>query len=103
MAAKVFSPGQATYSACKGALYMYMGSLATETRGRGIQVTLVCPGPVATGTDSHPRQVYGPEGLVAAKATGLSKSRVPPADVAAYVGKASPLLLSAVEELMAAS
>lgn len=89
MAAKVPSPGQSTYAACKHAVFGYFGSLKTEVCDRGISVTLVCPGPIATGTDDHPRQVFGPGGMQQkAKQTGLSKSRVPPPRVVELIARA---------------
>ncbi|KAI5649004.1 hypothetical protein M9H77_35009 [Catharanthus roseus] len=47
-AGKVPSPGQAVYSASKFALNGYFHSLRSELYEKGIQVTVVCPGPIRT-------------------------------------------------------
>jgi dehydrogenase/reductase SDR family member 7 len=47
MAGRVPSPGQAVYSAAKHALVGYFASMASEVAGRGVGVTIVCPGPIA--------------------------------------------------------
>ena len=49
MAGRVASPGQAEYAAAKHALVGYFSSMASEVAGRGVGVTIVCPGPIAGG------------------------------------------------------
>ncbi|KAK6915774.1 Short-chain dehydrogenase/reductase SDR [Dillenia turbinata] len=60
-AGKTPSPGQAVYSASKFALNGYFHSLRSELYQRGIKVTIVCPGPIATyngtGSGSTERRV----------------------------------------------
>jgi dehydrogenase/reductase SDR family member 7 len=59
MAARVPSPGQAEYAAAKHALIGYFASVAAEVAGRGVGVTIACPGPIA-GADV--RSVFGAQG-----------------------------------------
>ncbi|KAI3750884.1 hypothetical protein L2E82_21776 [Cichorium intybus] len=47
-AGKAPAPGQAVYSASKFALNGYFHSLRSEFYQKGIMVTIVCPGPIAT-------------------------------------------------------
>lgn len=47
-AGKAPAPGQAVYSASKFALNGYFHSLRSELYGKGIKVTVVCPGPIKT-------------------------------------------------------
>ena len=42
-------PGQAAYGAAKAFVLSYTESLRRESRGTGVTVTALCPGPVATG------------------------------------------------------
>ncbi|CAN1186965.1 Dehydrogenase/reductase SDR family member 7 [Linum perenne] len=51
-AGKTPAPGQAVYSASKFALNGYFHSLRSELYQKGIKVTVVCPGPIATGFGS---------------------------------------------------
>ncbi|CAG9465525.1 unnamed protein product [Pedinophyceae sp. YPF-701] len=80
MAAKLPSPGQATYAACKFGLQGFFASMASELADRNIRVTLACPGPIGTGTESNPRTVFGKDGvtMVQSGGTGMSKSRLTP-------------------------
>lgn len=48
VASKIALPDSATYNATKGALHGYFEGLWSEVFDKGINVTLVCPGPVAT-------------------------------------------------------
>ncbi|KAJ4958903.1 hypothetical protein NE237_026014 [Protea cynaroides] len=49
---KVPTPGQAVYSASKHALNGYFHSFRSELFQKGIKVTVVCPGPIATSKGS---------------------------------------------------
>lgn len=51
-AGKTPAPGQAVYSASKYALNGYFHSLRSELCQKGIQVTVVCPGPIETANNS---------------------------------------------------
>lgn len=42
-------PGQAAYAAAKSFVLSYTQALRAEVRGRGVNVTALCPGPVETG------------------------------------------------------
>jgi uncharacterized protein len=42
-------PGNGTYAACKAFVLFHSEALWYETRGTGVTVTAVCPGPVETG------------------------------------------------------
>jgi hypothetical protein len=42
-------PGQAAYGAAKAFVLSYSESLSGELRGTGVQVSVLCPGPVQTG------------------------------------------------------
>jgi len=57
-AAKLASPGQASYAASKWALAGFGATLRAESGG-SVRVTLVCPGPVATGQPGQPRVTFG--------------------------------------------
>ncbi|XP_037500413.1 dehydrogenase/reductase SDR family member 7 [Rhipicephalus sanguineus] len=48
VASKIALPDSATYNATKAALHGYFEGLWSEVFDKGINVTLVCPGPVAT-------------------------------------------------------
>lgn len=89
MSAVVPSPGQAVYSAAKAGLRGYFSSLASEMAARGIGVTVVCPGPLATGSDARPRVVYGSTGLVTQAPSAVSKRRVPATRAAALIATAA--------------
>ncbi|KAL2555405.1 NAD(P)-binding Rossmann-fold superfamily protein [Forsythia ovata] len=52
-AGKAPAPGQAVYSASKFAVNGYFHTLRSELCRKGIKVTIVCPGPVATSTSSE--------------------------------------------------
>jgi len=67
------SPGEAVYSAAKGALLAYLRSLASEAADTPLRVTIACPGPIATGTDDKPRVIFGAEGVQAPPAPGAPK------------------------------
>uniref|UniRef100_A0A383WEJ1 Ketoreductase domain-containing protein n=1 Tax=Tetradesmus obliquus TaxID=3088 RepID=A0A383WEJ1_TETOB len=77
MAAKVPSPGQAVYSAAKMAVWGYFGSLATEVADKGISVTVICPGPVGSSSDT-PRVLFGPKGKIS-RLEQQDKRRMAPA------------------------
>ncbi|KAM1251306.1 hypothetical protein FF1_033809 [Malus domestica] len=51
-AGKTPAPGQAMYSASKHALNGYFHTLRSELCQKGIQVTIVCPGPIETSNAS---------------------------------------------------
>ncbi|KAK7340392.1 hypothetical protein VNO77_21094 [Canavalia gladiata] len=51
-AGKTPAPGQAVYSATKHALNGYFHTLRSELCQKGIQVTVVCPGPIETSNNS---------------------------------------------------
>ena len=53
VAGKVGSPVSGTYSATKFALQGYFAALRNECGARGIDVTMICPGPVHTEITSH--------------------------------------------------
>ncbi|KAB1203400.1 Dehydrogenase/reductase SDR family member 7 [Morella rubra] len=55
------APGQAVYSASKYALNGYFHSLRSELFSKGIKVTVVCPGPIATSNDSD-KEASGTKG-----------------------------------------
>ncbi|KAL4322390.1 hypothetical protein AHAS_Ahas14G0205700 [Arachis hypogaea] len=54
-AGKTPAPGQAVYSASKFALNGYFSSLRSELSQKGIRVTVVCPGPIATSNNAGSR------------------------------------------------
>ncbi|XP_073222868.1 uncharacterized protein [Cicer arietinum] len=54
-AGKTPAPGQAVYSASKFALNGYFHSLRSELCQKGIQVTVVCPGPIETKNNAGSR------------------------------------------------
>ena len=58
-AGKLASPGQAGYAASKHALNGFFSSLRSELAGSKVGVTVVCPGPVATGAPGQPRVTFG--------------------------------------------
>lgn len=49
-AGKTPAPGQAVYSGSKFALNGYFHTLRSELHGKGIKVTVVCPGPIRTSS-----------------------------------------------------
>ena len=81
-------PGQAAYGAAKAFVLSYSHALRGEMRGKGVTVTVLCPGPVETGfvaaagiTDEQaagaaPRMLWVEVGEVArAAVTGLDAGR----------------------------
>jgi short-subunit dehydrogenase len=82
-----FQPGpyQAVYGASKAFVLSFSQALWAETRGTGVTVTALCPGPTATGfvdalqSDvSHTaiyRRLAAPEPVVAAGLRGLERGR----------------------------
>ena len=58
-AGKLASPGQAGYAASKHALNGFFASLRAEMAQRRVRVTLLCPGPVATGAPGQARLSFG--------------------------------------------
>jgi dehydrogenase/reductase SDR family protein 7 len=76
MAAQVPSPGQAVYSAAKSALKSYFLSMETELHDRGIEVSVICPGPVDAGDNGGNRMVYGKDGMMEQKNKSKSRARV---------------------------
>ncbi|XP_006602847.1 uncharacterized oxidoreductase SERP2049 isoform X2 [Glycine max] len=54
-AGKTPAPGQAVYSASKYALNGYFHTLRSELCQKGIQVTVVCPGPIETSNNAGSR------------------------------------------------
>lgn len=82
-----FQPGpyQASYGASKAFVLSFSQALWAETRGSGVTVTALCPGPTATGfvdalgSDvSHTaiyRHLAAPEPVVAAGLRGLDRGR----------------------------
>lgn len=44
---------------------------------RGVRVTMCCPGPVATGSATTPRVVFGPTGQIVKNDTGASNRSDP--------------------------
>lgn len=88
MSAKVPSPGQAMYAACKMGLYGYFSSLAAEISDTGVGVTICCPGPIATGSETTPRVVYGADGLIVQNNTGRSNNRLAPQRCAELIANA---------------
>ncbi|XP_003534499.1 dehydrogenase/reductase SDR family member 7 [Glycine max] len=54
-AAKAPAPGQAVYSASKYAVNGYFHTLRSELCQKGIQVTVICPGPIATSNNAGSR------------------------------------------------
>ena len=79
------APYQASYGASKAFVLSFSQALWAETRGSGVTVTALCPGPTATGfvdalgSDvSHTtiyRHLAAPEPVVAAGLRGLDKGR----------------------------
>ena len=57
-AGKMASPGQASYAGSKFALAGFAATLRAESGGT-LLVTLVCPGPVASGAPGQPRLTFG--------------------------------------------
>jgi short-subunit dehydrogenase len=70
-------PGQGGYCASKAAVKIYLESLRMQLRGRGIDVTCICPGFVKTPmTDAHPFRMpflMGPEDAARRIARALRK------------------------------
>ncbi|KAK9812257.1 hypothetical protein WJX73_008262 [Symbiochloris irregularis] len=87
MAAVVPAPGQSAYSAAKSGLNAYFETLATELSGRGVGVTICCPGPIA-GQPGVDRAIYGPQGLVTAS-WPRSSSHMKPQAVAELILRAA--------------
>lgn len=57
---------------------------------RGVTVTIACPGPVATGTEDAPRNVFSSEGLTAKhEERGGSRKRLSPARAAELIARAA--------------
>ncbi len=53
-------------------------------------MTIACPGPVATGSEATPRNVFSSQGLTAKhEERGGSKKRLSPARVAALIARAA--------------
>ncbi|MET0702034.1 MAG: SDR family oxidoreductase [Mycobacterium sp.] len=105
------APYQATYGASKAFVLSFSQALWAETRGSGVTVTALCPGPTATGfvgalgSDvSHTaiyRRLAAPEPVVAAGLRALDRGRpvVTPGlrnKVMASAGGMSPGWLSAL-------
>jgi uncharacterized protein len=99
------APYQASYGASKAFVLSFSQALWAETRGSGVTVTALCPGPTATGfvdalgSDvSHTaiyRHLAAPEPVVAAGLRGLDRGRavVIPGlrnKVTAYAGRFTP-------------
>lgn len=58
--------------------------------GRGVTVTIACPGPIATGTEGTPRNVFSAEGLTAKhEERGGAKKRLSPPRVAELIARAA--------------
>eukprot|EP00242_Pyramimonas_sp_CCMP2087_P001827 CAMPEP_0198230400 /NCGR_PEP_ID=MMETSP1445-20131203/114645_1 /TAXON_ID=36898 /ORGANISM="Pyramimonas sp., Strain CCMP2087" /LENGTH=347 /DNA_ID=CAMNT_0043910937 /DNA_START=54 /DNA_END=1094 /DNA_ORIENTATION=+ len=76
MAAKIFSPGQATYAAAKAAASSFHHTLHCEVADRGVDVCVMYGGPIASGSSEHPRTVYGPNGPESLPAAPEGKSRL---------------------------
>lgn len=53
------TPGSSTYSACKAFVIFHSEALHEELRGRGVTVTAVCPGPVATEFQETSEPLFG--------------------------------------------
>jgi uncharacterized protein len=81
-------PGQAAYGASKAFVLSYSHALRGELRGKGVTVTVLCPGPVATGfattagfseeeaVGSMPKMMWVPAGEVAkAAVAGMDADR----------------------------
>jgi len=51
---------------------------------RGVDVTLCCPGPIATGADGAPRNIFGAAGRIVHNNTGAAQ-RIAPGRAAALV------------------
>jgi short-subunit dehydrogenase len=81
-------PGQAAYGASKAFVLSYSHALRGELRGRGVTVTVLCPGPVETGfaaaagisdaeaADAMPKMMWVPVGDVAqAAVAGMDADR----------------------------
>jgi short-subunit dehydrogenase len=51
-------PGNGTYSASKAFVLMHSEALHAETRGSGVTVTAVCPGPVRTGFQETSEPIF---------------------------------------------
>ncbi len=59
---------------------------------RGVGVTIVCPGPISTGSPDAPRGIYGPTGLqqtAAGAGAGSSKGKVTPERCAELIANAT--------------
>ncbi len=71
LAGKVGVPGRTAYSPTKAAQAMFFEALRLELQDSGVDVTIVYPGVVATGSRIHG---YGPDGRPAGK-SGLKEDR----------------------------
>jgi short-subunit dehydrogenase len=100
-------PGQAGYAASKAFVLSYSRALAEELKGKGVTVTVLCPGPVETefaeaagideeGADALPRFMWVSSADVAAAGiAGMEKGRavvIPgaPNRIGAAVGHLTP-------------
>ena len=62
----------------------------SHVRSRGITATIVCPGPIATGTEGTPRNVFGAEKLTAKhEERGGARKRLAPPRVAELIARAA--------------
>ena len=60
-------------AATKHALQGFFKTLATEVCDRGVNVSLVCPGPIMSDPKAPARKVYGSTGLVDGTDSGKRK------------------------------
>jgi short-subunit dehydrogenase len=105
------APYQASYGAAKAFVLSFSQALWAETRGSGVTVTALCPGPTATGfvdalgSDVSHTAVYrhlaAPEPVVAAGLRGLDRGRavVIPGlrdKLVAYSGRFTPSWVNAL-------
>lgn len=81
-AGKLGSPGQAGYAASKHALNGFFSSLRAELAQRNVRVTLLCPGPCATGAPGQARLTFGAS-LAASQLDAASANAAQPALTAA--------------------
>ncbi|EIE23214.1 NAD(P)-binding protein [Coccomyxa subellipsoidea C-169] len=95
MAAVVPAPGQAMYSATKLAMHGYFSTLQAELNDRRAPLNLSCPGPIATGTEGTPRNVFSaqvltkPVHLSTHEERGGAKKRLSPPRVAELIARAA--------------
>src|SRR4029453_7463832 len=98
-----FQPGplMAVYYATKAYVLSFSEALAEETRGTGVTVTALCPGPTASGVQAgaameQSKLVHGRKLPTAASMAGFGVKAMQRGDVAAVPGFSNKLLATSI-------